>query len=361
MKTLTRMIFRDLIPVIIVSLIFFVMILELLDIFSNLWKFLNNDVPMKVIAKVYLLYLPKCVSYVLPVTLLFSVTYTMGNYYANNELIAILNSGISLFRLSLPLLILGVAVSIGSFFFDQYLVIETYRLKNEMTSTLTGTTTNYNNSLVTVMTREGRVIYHAVYYNDQTRELSRPLILERDGGGNLIRRIEADRAKWNEETRIWEFIGVRIYTDFKAERGPVLAEHRNYSEDTLNESPDTFRRDMRNVEEMTLADARDWIESQIKAGLPHKEALTDYYQRYSFPLTSFIVIFLSCALGSRFKKNILLMSLLISLGLSVVYYIFQMIAALMATYGMISPLSGAWMAFILFFMGGIILFRYAPT
>ncbi|MDC7222233.1 MAG: LptF/LptG family permease [Spirochaetales bacterium] len=359
MKTLTKMIYRDLIPVFLVALTFFVMVLQLLDIFNNLWKFLNNEVPLGTVFLIALYYIPKCVSYVLPVTILFSVTYTLGNYFANNELIAILNSGISLFRLSLPILFLGLFVSLGSFVFDQYVVIDTYRLKNEMTQELTGKKENYNNSQVTILTEGGERIYHAVFYNDNSQELSKPLVLERDEEGRLIRRIEAERASWEEDH--WEFSRVRIYENFSREEAPELTSLELFTDPVLNEEPATFRRDLRNVEEMSLRDARAWILSQMKAGLPYKEALTDYYQRYSFALTSFIVTLISCALGSRFKKNILLMSLLSSLGLSVIYYIFQMITALMATYGTVSPLAGAWLGFLLFFVGGIILFRYAPT
>ncbi len=359
MRTLTRMIIKDLIPVFLVSLIFFVMVLQLLDIFNNLWKYLNNQVPLSTVFRIALLYVPKCISYVLPVTILFSVSFTLGNYFANNELIAILNSGISLFRLSLPVLILGLFISLGSFLFDQHVVIETYRTKNDMTKRLTGQEENYNNSQVTIMSEGMGRIYHAVFYNDSTGELSRPLVLERDGEGRLVRRIEADRALWQDG--LWLFQKVRLYTDFSASTGPVLTLRDEFTDPLLNEPPETFRRDIRNVEEMTLNDAREWIQSQMRAGLPYKEALTDYYRRYSFALTSFIVTLISCALGSRFRKNILLMSLLTSLGLSVAYYIFQMITALMATYGTVTPVMGAWLGFILFFLGGIILFRYAPT
>jgi lipopolysaccharide export system permease protein len=225
----------------------------------------------------------------------------MGNIYANNELIAILNSGISLFRISLPLLLLGFLISIGSFFFEQYVVIDTYREKNLLTASLTGSSTNYNNSLVTIMTRRGELVYHAVFYNDSQKELSRPLIIERDSDGRLIKRLEADRAVWQEDK--WLFYQARIYEKFNNQNGPVLQSYDELEELTYNEPPETFRRDKRNVEEMTLTDSRDWVQSQIKAGLPYKEALTDYYQRYSFPLTSLIVILISCAMGSRFKKK----------------------------------------------------------
>ena len=359
MRTLTRLVLKEVIPVFLASLFFFVLLIELMDIFTNLWKFLNNQVPMAIIGKIYLLYIPKAISYVLPVALLFSITYTMGKIYANNELIAILNSGVSLFRLSLPLLIMGAIISLGSFFFDQYLVIDSYKQKNALTSSLTGSRTNYNNSMVTIITNKGELIYHSIFYNDTQKKLNRPMIIERDSKGKLLRRIEADEAIWAEDR--WIFSQVRIYEKFNVDTGPELTSIHQFDDLSYNESPETFRRDKRNVEEMTLNDAHDWIQSQIKSGLPYRDSLTDYYQRFSFPLTSLIVTLISCALGSRFKKNILLMSLLASLGLSVLYYIFQMLTALMATYGIINPLTGAWLGFILFSFGGIILFRHAPT
>ena len=63
----------------------------------------------------------------------------------------------------------------------------------------------------------------------------------------------------------------------------------------------------------------------------------------------------------RFKKNILLMSLLTSLIISVLYYVAQMMAVLMAKLGLFTPLMGAWTAFILFQIAALWLFRMART
>ncbi|MDA3809842.1 MAG: LptF/LptG family permease, partial [Spirochaetaceae bacterium] len=83
--------------------------------------------------------------------------------------------------------------------------------------------------------------------------------------------------------------------------------------------------------------------------------------RFSFALTPFIVSMISCAFGGKFKKNILLMSLLSSLILSVVYYVIQMIMALMSKMGYIPPILGAWTSVIIFLIVGFGLFKTAKT
>ena len=112
---------------------------------------------------------------------------------------------------------------------------------------------------------------------------------------------------------------------------------------------------------MSVEEAKLWVESLRKAGLPYREPLTDYYKRYSFALTPLIVAFLSCSLGGRFKKNILLMSLLLSLVVSVLYYVSQMVTSLFAKSGILTPIIGAWAPFAFFMIIGLWFFRTART
>jgi lipopolysaccharide export system permease protein len=131
--------------------------------------------------------------------------------------------------------------------------------------------------------------------------------------------------------------------------------------ETLRTAPEIFGRTQWDVEEMQLAEARTRVEALKEAGLPYREALTDYHRRIAFSLTPLVVTLLSTAIGGRFKKNILLMSLLVSLSLSVVYYVIGMIAQLMAASGTLRPFVAAWLAVVLFSFTGIALLRHAWT
>ena len=123
----------------------------------------------------------------------------------------------------------------------------------------------------------------------------------------------------------------------------------------------SFQRNVASVEELTAPDAKKYIQTLKKAGLPFSEHLSNYYKRFSFPLTIFIVLLFSISLGGRFKKNIMLMSLLLSLSIAVLYYVTQMITMLFAKWEYISPLAGAWSPVLLFIIASIVILKYART
>jgi lipopolysaccharide export system permease protein len=84
-------------------------------------------------------------------------------------------------------------------------------------------------------------------------------------------------------------------------------------------------------------------------------------ERYSFACTPFIVAFIACSIGSRFKKNILLMSLLVSLMLAVIYDVVQMVSGLLASLQLLPPQMGAWFGVALYFIAGTVSFRLARS
>jgi lipopolysaccharide export system permease protein len=118
---------------------------------------------------------------------------------------------------------------------------------------------------------------------------------------------------------------------------------------------------VRDVEEMRIAEAREWIRGLETSGLPFRAPLTDFYERFSFAFTPLVVALIASGVGGRFKKNILLYSLLIALGLSVAYYVTQMISGILAGLGYIAPALGAWLGVGLFAAAGILLLRHART
>ncbi len=361
LKKIDRMILKQFLPTLLVSVLFFVLVLEMVDLFSNLWRYINNEVSVKLMLKVFLFYIPKCINFSLPMALLFSVSYTLGNYYANNELIAIFGSGISLFRFVTSLIILGLLLSLGSFYFEEKVVIDSYKIKNQLSGEMLGRSQNFNNNHPTVIDKNGSVIYSADFYNDNDMTLSNTIVIQKDQNGDLLQIINSEWAEWNKTEEKWYFNRCRRYFYNNASGFYEMEYTELYEENGINADPFTFRKVVRDVDEMKVAEAKQWIASLKKAGLPYTESMTAYYKRFSFALTPFIVCLISSAVGGRFRKNILLMSLLTSLIISVVYYVMQMVFTILANLGYISPLTGAWIPFILFCLVGLFLYRLAHS
>ena len=357
MITLYRMLLRSFISIFIVALLFFMITIELVDLFSNLWRYIQNDATFSEILMVSWHYLPKCLGYSLAPALLFAVSYTLGSLYASNELIAILGVGVPFGKLILPFLVLGLLFSGGYFIFHEEFIIGSYEKKNALQDTLLGRRETLNNPNVTVIGEDGVSVYRANYYNDEKKTLSQLSIIHRSDKGELIERIECDWAEFIQEEEQWLLHNAAIYTPDLSVRTESL-----FRDERFDAGPDFFQRRDRDMESLTVGEARQWLESLRRSGRPtYRAALTEYYSRFAFALTPFIVSLISCAIRNRLKKNIILMSLLASLVLSVMYYVADMVLGLFAKQGIIVPTVGAWGAVLVFFALGVILLRFART
>jgi len=359
MRTLDWMVVRTYLPVLVVAVTFFVLILELVDLFSNLVRFINLEIPFSSILDVQILYLPKALSFALPIAVLFAAAFTLGAFYSNNELVSVFGAGVPLSRFVLPVIVSGLILSVFSFWFDENVVIDTLQQKNVLTRQLLNVNRSFSNTNVTVLSADQRTVYNVDYYNDNTQTLSGVLILQRNRDDSFRRRVDAEWADWNGT--VWVLHNARVFEwDDREEK--LTEEHRTqYLLEGLDALPQTFKRTARDIDEMHLRTAAEWINSLKSAGLPYRRALTKYHERFSFALTPFIVTLISTAIGGRFRKNILLMSLLVSLIVSVLYYVIGMIAGLLAFSGTIQPVVGAWTAFVVFLATGLMLFRFART
>jgi lipopolysaccharide export system permease protein len=375
------MLLQMFLPIFLSAMAFFVTLLEMVDLFSNLWRYLNNDAAVADIIRVAWLYLPKCIGFALPAAILFAVAYTMGTIYSRNELISILGAGIPFVRLITPLLVLGLLLSAGYFLFHEHVIIDTFERKNALTRELLGRSLSRSSSNVTAIGPQGRAVFHADFYNDQSNSLSGVVIIHRNERGEFIRRIDCSTAVYQAERQRWQLQNVTIYelqdelqvasegaaADGGGEQGATGQEmtvetRTSYVDPRFTVPPESFRREVAEVEEMRMEEARQWIASLRSSGQPHyRAALTEFYQRFSFALTPLIVMLISSAIGSRFGKNILLMSLLTSLLISVIYYVMDMLLVLLAKQGILEPAIGAWGAVLFFFAAGLALMRTART
>ena len=356
MKILQRYLLQLFFPVFVITILFFILLLQLGDLFLNLAQYLQNHVHFVTLLRVMYLYLPKCISFAMPLSVLFASSYTMGNMYAKNELTSIFASGMPLAVLVAPLVLCGFLLSIGMFYFEDRILIRFQRQKIALVNSILEPQQNLNSSDVVILSDSGKVVYFADYYDDSQKELSNVLIVLRSESGDVSTVIKGSFARWQDDH--WKVIDKSVYT-FTAENDVLYQD--SIDESVFSEQPETFQRNITSIDEMTIAQAKLFIDNLKKMGLPYHEYLSQYYRRFSFPFTAFIVLFFSVSVGGRFKKNILLMSLLFSLALAILYYVTEMMTMLFAKWEYISPLAGAFLPFLIFTVLSIAMLRIART
>ncbi|MDR0723525.1 MAG: LptF/LptG family permease [Treponema sp.] len=352
---LDRYLIKQFFPIFVVAISLFVLLLSLIDLFANLWRYLNYEVPLKQILQVCVYYIPKSFSYALPISLLFAAAYTLGDLYSRNELTSIFASGIPFWRFSLSLLCMGLAASIFSFHFEDKVVIPTFRIKNDLSRVLLHQSRTENNSDIVIKAKNGRLIYAVDYYDAQAQILNGLSIIEQAETGTFLSLVRSPKASWTGTH--WVLSNALMY----AWEDGLLRAKALPDTDIYREHPDTFRRNSMQAEDLPAREAALMVEDLKIAGLPYIKALADYYHRYSFASVSFVVMILSISMGGRFRKNILLMSLISSLGVAVVFYVMEMISMMMARLGYIPPLLGAWFPVGFFVSIGLLLLQSAKT
>ncbi|MCL2381181.1 MAG: LptF/LptG family permease [Treponema sp.] len=352
---LDRYLVKQFAPVFFVAAAMFMLLLTLVDLFAHLVRYLNNEAPAREILRASFYFLPQSFSYALPISMLFASAYTLGELYSRNELTSVFASGIPFWRFSMPLVVIGIAASVFSFLFDDNAVVPTMRMKNELTMVLLNQQRPEHRSDIVIRARQGSLIYAVDFFDNHGQILNGVNIIEQDEDGRFISLIRAPQAVWN--TDHWAFVNPVIYEW----REGLLYFRTLESTNEFREAPDIFRRNMVDVEELRARDARLLVEDLRALGQPFTHALANYHHRFSFAAVPFVVIILSLSMGGRFKKNILLMSLLSSLVAAVVFYVSEMISMMMAQSGYIHPFTGAWFPVILFTIIGVALLRTAKT
>jgi len=352
---LDRYLLRQFAPIFAAVTGMFAFVIVLIDLFAHLARYLQNEVPFIEVMRISLFFLPQALAFALPISLIFASAYTLGSLYARNELTSIFAAGIPYRRFGLSLLLLGVVASFFSFFFNDIVVIPTMRTKNELTRRALRQHVVEHNSDIVIRARGGQIIYSVDFYDHIGQVLNGISIVEQDAQGDFVSLIRSPRATWNGD--YWNFVNAIIYF---WDDGFLRATPLPHT-DEFREHPDIFRRSAVRPEELSALELGNLVDDLRAAGLPYAEAEADFHRRFSFPPVSFIVMILSLSMGGRFKKNILLMSLLTSISAAVVFYVIEMITMMMARLGHIPTFIGAWFPVAVFIAIGFLLLGGAKT
>jgi lipopolysaccharide export system permease protein len=158
------------------------------------------------------------------VIIVVAAAFSLGKMVRNNELVAMIASGVSAKRIVLPILILAVLFT-GLAVADQEFLIPSISDKLARNADETGTQGAY---AIWFMTDANGSLICSLRYDVESRSLYRPTIITRratpQGVWEVTGRISADLATYNEATGRWDLInGQLISTDSTAAPEPIAS------------------------------------------------------------------------------------------------------------------------------------------
>ncbi|MBE0644952.1 MAG: LptF/LptG family permease [Bacteroidetes bacterium] len=361
MTRLDRYVTLQFLKTIFFGILAFSLIFILVDMIENLDDFIDQNVQPHIIVLYYVYFLPRIFSLMVPVATLLSALFVVGRLSNNNELTIIKCAGQSLYRFMLPLLGIGLIVSLGMLGFDGWLVprinAERLELEREYLKKNIEMRGRYN---LFFQERDNRII--SLDYYDQPEATARRITLQQFASDNptvMLRRIDAERMQWEEKGEKW-MLYRGLQREFSRDTTvPIQQRERVTSFDSLDPgplviTPEIIVRMQQKPEEMELADFRNYIERQRTAGSDIARLLVDYHGKIAFPFASLIVVFFGVPFASVKRRSGLAVQFGISIFLLFIYLVSQKLSQIFGYNGSIHPVFAAWLPNLLFFLAGVI-------
>ena len=314
------------------------------DLFSHLDSYMNYHVGFRSVFKLTVMYFPEAFLLAMGPSFLFAVTYHLSMLHANNEIMAVLNSGKSFSSVLVPIIVSAVLLSAFYFVFNEKAAIPASNEKAIQTEILTYPDQSSNNRNAALSDMESGYLVYAARYSDSEQTLYDVSLIEMDDNGDLLRRTDAYRAVYDNEKGQWTLYDVYVYSP---EAQTVSVEHQEKQENgVIRFEPQLFRNAGNDISRMSLRLARAYLQ-RLRAINPQQYASlgTAYYKRIFSCLSPLIMMIIACSMNYRFRKNVLFMSLVCSIAVAVVYFVVQMMTEMMADQGVIAPYYGSLVPF----------------
>jgi len=336
MKIITKYTISSILKTALITIWVFVSIMIIVELFVKIDSIINNQVPIAKLLYNIVLGLPKFLMMGISISFLFSTTFFLSQLQANNEIIALFNSGFSYKKIINPVILLVFILTILLTLFNETFGIKINNLYSQSEQELFGrsSTTNMN---ISVKDPDTNLLCYANSFSEVNQTLYNiSLIFPVEK--RLGKKIVAQRATYENDE--WLFYDVKEY-EINENNVVKVTNFPNKLIPEFTFQPKIFKNLSGEISSMEIGSAIEYLRrTKVVNPIAYSEYSTTLYQRLFSALPLFILVLISCSINYNYKKNILLFSILQSLCTAVVYYVSVMLVTIMGNQGMIlAPLT----------------------
>jgi LPS export ABC transporter permease LptF len=395
----------------------FILIFQAFTFFELLNDIARNAVPAAVLASYFLHLTPHLCYQLLPLGALVATLATLGAMSKHNELVAFCASGVSLYRLSLPLLLAGALLGGAMFLLDDtYLPYANQRqdaLRNQikgrpaqtfyqprrqwifgeapaaqpsaissqpsafstqLSAVSSGSTPAPRNlspeirslsspsPLPSLLSPSSRARLYNYDLFDPDRNLFGGLhLLELDPASfQIVRRVYAARAHWEENLQTWvlEEGWVREFSGSQVTRYEPF---RVIALDEMREPPSYFKREVRQYYQMNWRELRTYIRELQQAGFDTARLSVQWHKKFAFPIITPVIILLAVPFALLVGTRGAIGGLALGVGIAIVYWAAAALLEALGAVGQLPPFVAGWAPDAIFALLGLRFFLKMQT
>lgn len=369
MRVIDRYVLREYLVPLGYVLSAFCLLYVLLDLCSNFSDFAEARAPIAGVFLYYFYYLFSVNGFVpfivvvLPIALLLAALYTLTQFARHNELTAMCASGVSIRRLMVPFIAVGLAASIGSAI-----------IQETLGPAATRWTAEYRRTVLDPEKQERGTVRNFVYYSGvarrhwvvqkvnklQTGRLNGVRVTQERRDGSLESETVAESAEFLDGR--WWFHGLqrREYDALGDPVGPLSPPAASPVEMTeLSETPEDFMSELTSSDYLSTRDLFRYLEAHpTMSGAGRARREVDIHARIAMPWSCVVLILLSLPATAGGVRRPALRSVVFGLGALFMFYFFLHLGMIVGKREMIWPWLAGWMPNIVFLaVGGVLTWR----
>ncbi len=322
---------------------------------------LRNNIGLKIMFK-YLFFLsPQLIYQMLPISILVAVLAAFGVMSKQNEITAFKACGVSLFRLSAPILVGSLLLSGGLFAFDFYYVASANRIQDALRDQIKGRApqTYLRPDRTWKMGYDSMRIFNYKYFDNSGVEstMNEASVFELDPKTfRLQRQIFARQAHWKASLKTWVFEDgwTCEYT------GPNCNDYKQFQATTfreLTEPPDYFLHEALQDKQMNFLQLDRYIKDLTQSGFEGTSKLqVRFYRKFSLPLFALIMALIAVPFGFLVGNRGAMTGIGVSIGIAVVYLAVGQLFEKVGDVNLLSPATAAWAPDVVCALAGAYLF-----
>ncbi len=337
MSIVARYLTRMFVGYLLLVLIGAVALLQLFDVMSNADGLLQDlGGGVSVVLRYTLLRLPILITFLLPFSVLIASLMTFGSLHRHSELVAMQALGMPFTRILAMLtpcmvLVMGLDFLIS----DQITPKATRSLAAWQASVEPGAAAD-----IALWLRDGRNVVSVGSIGDHGRSLMRVVIFRRDGKGNLIEQVSADRAAFGEDG--WVLLGVDDLTVEPDTRHNAVPLDRMAWPTDL--TPNLVSDLAVPPNALSIAKLRKLLKRPEIGSRPIHVYRTWLHKSFAVPLASlFMMALASASVRGLQRQGGIVLNALVGFGGAFLYFIIDGVLLALGEAGSIAPVAAAWL------------------
>ena len=357
LKKLDIYIIRKFLGTYFYAIILLTIIIIIFDISEKIDDFIEKDAPLKaIIFDYYMNFIPYFVNMFSALFTFIAVVYFTSRMASNTEIVAILNAGVSFWRMLLPYLISGIFLTVLSFTLMNYVIPFTNRNLRNFEKQYIKNPFMMRQMNLHLQLEPGTYIYVENFNN--IGKIGYRFTLEKFDSTGLNLKIKADMITWDSIQSQWKMTNYLIRK--LQPKGEIIYQGRE-TDTAMAFSPADFMTDIEDAKIMTYNQLNKFIKQEEMRGSSLAAQFNlEKYKRLTFPFANLVLTFIGVALSSRKVRGGIGMHLGMGIGIAFTFILLLQITSVFAVFGTLPAYVALWIPNFLYSIVAIILLRMAP-